>query len=129
MGFEPWVTSLVDNHYHVLGYLSVGEELGEMMRQLHGSVAKLVNDLLEVRLTPFWCDKPDKNYFDGCIRDEVQLRRAYRYTLVQGVRHGIVRSWEDYPHTRVRVSLEDALRFARERKAFLPGVPYKRYER
>lgn len=26
--FVPWVTSLVDNHYHTLGYLYVGKELG-----------------------------------------------------------------------------------------------------
>src|SRR5436309_3036847 len=40
-GFTPWVTSLLDNHYHSLGYLKFGEELGEMMRKIHGSVAKL----------------------------------------------------------------------------------------
>jgi hypothetical protein len=43
-GFTPWVTSLLDNHYHTLGYLKVGENLGAMMQRLHGSVAKLVND-------------------------------------------------------------------------------------
>ena len=26
-GFTPWVTSLLDNHYHTLGYLKVGTEL------------------------------------------------------------------------------------------------------
>jgi hypothetical protein len=26
-GFVPWVTSLLDNHYHTLGYLRVGENL------------------------------------------------------------------------------------------------------
>jgi hypothetical protein len=35
--FTPWVTSLVDNHYHVLGYCKAGENLGPMMRKLHGS--------------------------------------------------------------------------------------------
>src|SRR3954447_26412126 len=33
-GFVPWVTSLLDNHYHTLGYLKKGEELGEMMRKI-----------------------------------------------------------------------------------------------
>jgi len=47
--FVPWVTSLLDNHYHVVGYCKVGETLGEMMRKIHGSVAKLVNDLLPER--------------------------------------------------------------------------------
>lgn len=30
-GFTPWITSLLDNHYHTLGYLKIGENLGLMM--------------------------------------------------------------------------------------------------
>src|SRR6266498_1866384 len=94
-GFVPWVTSLVDNHYQTLGYLNEGAQLGVMMQKLHGSVAKLVNDLLEARRVPFWTDAKHRNYMDGCIRDELQCRRAYRYTLTQSVRHGIVRDYHD----------------------------------
>jgi hypothetical protein len=128
-GFVPWVTSLVDNHYHTLGYLRIGENLPRMMQRLHGSVAKLVNDLLPVRLTPFWRDEESKSFFDGCIRDEKQARLAYRYTLTQSVRHGIVRDWRLYPHTHVKVELEAAIRRSHELKAFLEGVPYKRYQK
>ena len=38
----PWITTLLDKHYHTLGYLSDGFQLGEMMRKLHGSVASMV---------------------------------------------------------------------------------------
>jgi hypothetical protein len=38
-GFAAWITTLLDNHYHTLGYFSDGSQLGEMMRKLHGSVA------------------------------------------------------------------------------------------
>jgi REP element-mobilizing transposase RayT len=69
-GFTPWVTSLVDNHYHTLGYLRVGDNLPKMMQRLHGSVSKLVNDQLPERRLPFWRDAEGKSYFDGCIRDE-----------------------------------------------------------
>jgi len=127
-GFTPFVTSLLNNHYHTLGYLRVGEDLGPMMRKLHGSVAKLVNDLLPERWVPFFRERNGNDYFDGCIRDELQYRRAYRYTLRQAVRAGLVRKWEDYPHTRVGVELERALKRAKALKAFLEGVPYKRYE-
>ena len=127
-GYTPWVTSLVDNHYHTLGYLRVGTNLPIMMQRIHGSVAKLVNDLLPVRHVPFWRDAEGKGYFDGCIRDEKQARLAYRYTLMQAVRHGIVRDWRDYPHTRVRVELDTAVRRSHVLKAFLEGVPYKRYQ-
>jgi hypothetical protein len=75
--FNPWVTSLLANHYHTVGYVAVGIELKEMMRKLHRSVAKLVNDLLEVRLVPFWGKGENRDYFDGCLRDETQLTRSY----------------------------------------------------
>ncbi len=126
-GFVPWVTSLMDNHYHTLGYLREGPSLSRMMQRIHGSVAKLVNDTLAARRTLFWRDGKGREYFDGCIRDERQARLAYRYTLKQSARHGIVRDWRDYPHTHVRVELEAAIRRSHELQAFLEGVPYKRY--
>lgn len=132
-GFTPWVTSLLNNHYHTLGYLKVGENLGPMMQRLHGSVAKLVNDVLEAdgqkRRKGFWKDSDRKDYFDGAIRDEKQARLAYRYTLKQGQRHGFVAAGQFYPHTRVRVAVEPAIRRSLELEAFLEGVAYKRYQK
>ena len=128
-GFVPFVTSLMSNHYHTLGYLRQGENLGPMMKGIQGSVAKLVNDQLIERLTPFWTDAGHQNYFDGCIRDEVQCRRAYRYVLTQCRRHGVCESPVDYPHTRQRVGLEQAVARALEKNAFMTGVPYARYAR
>lgn len=127
--FTPWVTSRVDNHYHTLGYQRVVKNLPTMMQRLHGSVAKLVNDLLPNRHVPFWRDAEGKGYFDGCIRDEKQARLAYRYTHTQAVRHGIVCDWRDYQHTHVNVELERAIQRSHELKAFLEGVPYKRYQK
>jgi hypothetical protein len=95
-----------------------------MIRKIHGSTAKLVNDLLTTRLIPFWAD-----YFDGCLRDETQFCRAYRYTMLQSQRHGIRGDYRRYRHTRVTVGLERGLEFARERRVFLRDVPYKRYQK
>lgn len=125
--FVPFVTSLLSNHYHTLGYLKVGLDLGPMMKGIHGSVAKLVNDRMSQRLLPFWVDSGHQNYFDGCIRDEIQCRRAYRYVLTQCKRHGVCEHPEDYAHTRVGVELERAVARALDLKAFMTGVPYKRY--
>jgi len=83
-GFTPWVTSLLDNHYHTIGYLRKGDELPKMMQRIHGSVAKLVNDLLDEPWPKFWRDTKGREYFDGRIRDEKQGRYAYRYTMEQG---------------------------------------------
>ena len=98
-----------------------------MMQRLHGSVAKLVNDLLPQRRVPFWREAGHRDYFDGCIRNEKQCRLAYKYTLKQAVRHGIVDDLRKYPHTRIAIDLERGLRRALELGAFLEHVPYKRY--
>jgi hypothetical protein len=127
-GFTPWVTSLLDNHYHTLGYLRVGENLPQLMQRLHGSVSKLVNDLLPSRHLPFWREAGNRDYFDGCIRNEKQCRRAYKYTLTQSMRHGIVKDYHSYAHTHVNIDLERGLKRALKLQAFLEKVLYKRYE-
>jgi hypothetical protein len=128
-GFTPFVTSLMSNHYHTEGYLKIGLNLKPFMQRLHGSIAKLVNDLLPERRANFWGDAKGTEYFDGCIRDEKQCRLAYRYTLTQARRHRIMHDYLKYPNTRVNVELERGVQRARELNAFLVGVPYKRYER
>jgi hypothetical protein len=126
--FIPWVTTLLDNHYHTIGYVEIGTNLGLMMQRIHGSTAKLANDLLPKRHLPFWRTAGNRDYFDGCIRDETQARRAYRYTLLQAVRAGIVRDYREYVHTRVNIELDRAVRRALELRAFLEKVPYTRYD-
>jgi hypothetical protein len=69
-----------------------------MVGRIHGSVAKLVNDQRTERLVPFWVDTGHQSYFDGCIRNETQCRRAYRYVLTQCNRHWICAKPEDYPN-------------------------------
>lgn len=126
--FQPWIVSLIDNHYHVLGHCEVGDNLGQMMRKLHGSTAKLVNDVLPERRVPFWRGPNDHDYFDGCLRDKIQCWRTYRYILRQSVRHGLCRDGRDYAHTRFWLGLDECIQFALEHDAFMHGVRYKRYE-
>lgn len=127
--FTPWIISLVANHYHVLGYCKEGKGFGQMMRKVHGSIAKLVNDSLVERRVPFWTNPGHQDYFDGCIRSEKQCRRAYRYIQTQCVRHRICGDWRDYRNTRIFVELERGVKRAHELGAFMEGVPYKRYMR
>jgi hypothetical protein len=75
----------------------------------------------------FWRESGNRDYFDGCIRNEKQCRLAYKYTQRQSVRHGIARDWREYPHTQVTIDLERGLKRATELQAFLESVPYKRY--
>lgn len=127
--FTLWLATLMDNHYHLIGYLPRGEALPQMMRKLHGSVAKRVNDLLPVRHVPFWRNGKYHNYFDGCLRDEKQCRLAYQYTRDQAIAAGLVRDWHDYPHTRVWIDLDRGVKRALELNAFMAGVRYPRYEK
>ena len=127
-GFHPIITSLLSNHYHTVGYLKVGTNLGKMMPKLHGSIAKLVNDTLPNRHLPFWRTAGNQDYFDGCLRNETQLRRTYRYVSRQAVRACIATTIGAYPHIRSTISLDEVTRFARERKCFLEEVPYARYQ-
>lgn len=144
--FKPWVVSLMDNHYHLLGYNSSADALRVMMQRLHGSIAKLTNDVLAEqastggghfsgrlnphgRLKPFWRDTRGREFFDGCLRDTKQCRLAYRYVLTQCRRHGVCDRHEDYPHTRVVVDLERGIKRAIELAAFMPEIPYPRYFR
>jgi hypothetical protein len=127
-GFTPWVTSLLNNHWHSEGYLRIGENLGPMIQRIHGSVAKLVNDLLPQRIeSPFWFDAGRQGYFDGCLRNVRQGRLTFRFVFTQCRRHGVCDDPLDYPHTRVNVELERAIKRAVELNAFMEGVPYKRY--
>ncbi len=128
-GIALLIVSLLDNHYHMICYVKVGENLGPFMRHFHGSVAKMVNDLLPKRLKPFWYDTGKQGYFDGCLRNQKQHWLAHRYVQLQSVRHGIVRNWREYPHTREYVDVERAIRRALELNAYLEDVPYKRYLR
>src|SRR4051794_1998242 len=128
-GFVPWVATVMNNHYHFEGYLKNGEQLGEMMRKLHGSVAWLVMKQIDVRHVPFWRTAGNQDYFDGCLRDVLQAWRAYNYTRDQAVRARLVTQWTDYPHTRCYLDRDRCIARALELTAFLEDVPYARYER
>ncbi|MFK7790450.1 MAG: transposase [Phycisphaeraceae bacterium] len=172
-GFTPWVTSLLDNHYHTIGYLKVGSELPTMMQRIHGSVAKLVNDHLRANnvyapwlpaerasargsvFAPgskpnpqppsnpnnnprakersaglkFWGDKRGHEYFDGCLRDVKQGRLTYRYIQTQSKRHGVCDDYQNYPHTKINIEVNRAIKRAAQLDAFLTGVPYARYQK
>ena len=120
-GFTPWITSVMDNHYHFMGHLKIGNNLGPMMQRLHGSVSKLVNDLLPERRVPFFRSANHHDYFDGCLRDVLQADRTFRYVRNQSVRHGIVSDPALYPHTRIQVECERGIRRAVQLNAFFRG--------
>lgn len=127
-GFVPWVATLMNNHYHFVGYLRDGNQLGEMMRKLHGSIAWMVMKKIDLRHVPFWREKGNRDYFDGCLRDALQAYRAFNYTRDQAVRAGIVRDHRDYRNTRIYLDRDRAIARAVELSAFMESIPYARYD-
>jgi REP element-mobilizing transposase RayT len=126
--FEPWIVTLMSNHYHVVGFLNEGSALKEMMRKFHGSVAWMVCKNLEITHKPFWRDDQHRDYFDGCLRDQNQLVRTYGYVERQAVRAGLARRVGEYPNTRAYVSLDETMRRAQERDGYMEAIPYARYD-
>lgn len=118
----------MNNHYHTEGYIKDASMLGEMMRKLHGSVAKLVMKGTGVHWVPFWRERGKRNYFDGCLRDVLQGVRTYRYVLMQAVRAGIVQDYREYSDTRINIEMDRAIARAVQLKAFMERVPYARYD-
>ena len=123
-GLTLIIASLLNNHYHLLGYLKEGDQLTPLMRGLHGSVARYVNQVTppEKQVKPLFREATGKQYFDGAIRSPKQFDRTFRYIERQGVRHGLCERGEIYRHTRVYVDKERAIKRALQINAFLTGV-------
>ena len=128
-GLKVCVISLLSNHYHLVGYAKSGQQLIDFIRGLHSSTARYLNQLLDLPLRPFWREAGGQSYFDGCLRDEGQASKAWTYTRDQAVKAGLVRTYHDWPGTRVIVEREPMVRRATQLDAYLRGVPYKRYEK
>ena len=124
-GMTPIITSLLDNRYHFLAHLRKGDNLTPLMRGLHGSVARYINEVTpeEQQVKPLFREKTGKQYFDGAIRTPRQFRRCFRYIERQCIRHGVAADPDAHPHTIIDVPMDRALKRALQINAFLPGVP------
>ncbi len=77
--FTPWVTSLLNNHDHVVGYNKFGHDLKHIMQRLHSSVAKRVNDLLPELRSDFWRDIEGESFRRLYSRREAMPRGISLY--------------------------------------------------
>ena len=88
-----WI--LLSNHYHAIIQIPVGENLHRFMNRLHSITAKLSNDIDRTKGRKVW-----HQYWDHCIRNEVDFWRHFNYITYNPVKHGWCRSFEkalDYP--------------------------------
>jgi len=90
IALRAWV--ILDNHYHLLLRTRLGQELPRLLRRLHGSVSRQVNEWDGINGRQVW-----HNYWDTSIRDEAGLWTRFNYVHQNPVKHGYVDSPEDWP--------------------------------
>jgi putative transposase len=91
-GFRLAAWVILDNHYHLLIKSRVGASLPRFFGRLHGRTAFDLNRLDGARGRQVW-----HNYWDTCIRGEVDYWTRFNYIHHNPVKHGYVLRSEDWP--------------------------------
>jgi putative transposase len=87
---EAW--AVFSNHYHFLAHTSPGSRsLDVLIKQLHGSTARWVNQMDEAQGRTVWF-----NYWDTQLTIETSYLARLNYVHHNPVKHGLVRVASDY---------------------------------
>ncbi|MEK7084356.1 MAG: transposase, partial [Patescibacteria group bacterium] len=76
-----WV--LWDNHYHALFQLPTGDDLPKFIQRLHGVSSWRLNKLDNTKGRKIW-----QQYWDHCIRNEVDFWKHFNYITNNPIKHG-----------------------------------------
>ncbi len=90
LALRAWV--ILGNHYHLLLKTNEGKGLTRFVGELHGSTSRQLNLREGVLGRQVW-----HNYWDTCIRSEVDLWTRFNYVHYNPVKHGYVErpdQWE-----------------------------------
>ncbi len=87
---RAWV--ILNDHYHVLLKTKRGEDLSHFFGQLHGSTSRQINLWAGIAGRQVW-----HNYWDTCIRSEVDMWKRFNYIHQNPVKHGYVWHMIDWP--------------------------------
>jgi putative transposase len=85
-----WV--VLEDHYHLLLWLRFGEDLPAFIHGLHGRSSRSINKEHGITGRRVWYQ-----YWDRCIRDERDFFTRLNYLYHNPVKHGYVKTPEDYP--------------------------------
>jgi len=94
-----WV--ILDNHYHILIRSHAGTHLPQIVRRLHGRTSHDLNELDGAHGRQVW-----HNYWDTCIRGEIDFWTRFNYIHNNPVKHGYVRRFEEWIFSSYRYYLE-----------------------
>lgn len=101
-GFNVIAWVILDNHYHILLKCAKGEKLTDFFRRLHGRSAFEFNKLDHARGRQVW-----HNYWDTCIRDEIDYWIRFNYIHHNPVKHGYVKKMEEWSNSSYLFYLEE----------------------
>ncbi len=86
---------IMPNHVHVV--LTLDEENGELdklMKLIKGYSANGINKILN-KTGSLW----QSESYDHVVRNEDEFLRILKYVIYNPVKAGLVKNWEDWPHT------------------------------
>ena len=95
---RAWV--ILNDHYHLLFKAKRGKGLSRFFGQLHGSSSRQLNRWDGITGRQVW-----HNYWDTCIRSEVDMWQRFNYIHQNPVKHGYVERMEDWPFSSYRYYL------------------------
>lgn len=84
-----WV--VLNNHYHIIVQTSSGSALSKFMQALHGGTSRAFNLMDGTEGRKVWY-----NYWDRCLRDDVDFNTHCDYIHYNPVKHGSAEHPEDY---------------------------------
>ena len=85
IGLFAWV--LLDNHYHLLFKIQDGKNLLRFIHFINGKSSFLLNQAEMRRGRKIWCQ-----YWDKCIRDEVDFWKHFNYIHHNPIKHSLVKN-------------------------------------
>lgn len=93
---------ILPNHYHLLLRTSRIKELRTLLGQLHGRTSRLWNKEDDSLGRKVWY-----NYFDREMKSDRHYWASLNYVHNNGVHHGYVEHWQDWPYSSAHVYLEE----------------------
>ena len=90
---DHWV--ILDNHYHLLGISSIGTDLTNIIKGIHGSTASKICQIMNCSKPVWW------NYWDYCPRNAREYNVRLNYLLWNPVKHGYVDDLKKYPFSSI----------------------------
>jgi len=99
LDLKAWI--ILDNHYHILFHLTIGENLSSFIRSLHTRTAVTFNQWDNQAGRQVWW-----NYWDWCIRNEQDYWHHFNYIHYNPIKHGCVQQLRDWPYSSLFTYLE-----------------------